>query len=269
MPCFPPNRTKDRYLDKEVRPPVNANSFPPFHGFYPKKKKSPAVEKSTDGESDISSNAYKQKTTYFESIAAVDEDVGRILKALDNLHLSENTVILFTTDNGRYRGEHGLEDKRSAYEDSLRVPLLVRYPKLDMRGKIVDEMVLNIDFAPTFLDFADVPIPSQMQGISLRSLLEGKPVNWRKAFFYEYFYERGYREPTILAIRTETAKLIQYPGHDDWTELFDLQNDPDEMHNLANDSAHKELLNQMKEEFDRQAKQVDFKIPNNVDKPRK
>jgi len=98
-------------------------------------------------------------------------------------------------------------------------------------------MVLNIDLAPTFIDLAGLPVPEAMQGRSWKPLLEGKPVEWRKAFFYEYFRERNFGAPTVFAVRTETAKLIRYPGHDEWTELFDLAADPCETRNLVKDPA--------------------------------
>jgi arylsulfatase A-like enzyme len=106
-----------------------------------------------------------------------------------------------------------------------------------------------------------------MQGRSWRGLAEGRPVEWRKAFFYNYFFERGFNTPTVLAVRTETAKLIKYPGHDDWTELFDLRTDPHEMKNLAADPAQNELLAAMQAEFDRQARAIDFKVPAFADNP--
>jgi arylsulfatase A-like enzyme len=154
-----------------------------------------------------------------------------------------------------------LADKRSAYEESIRIPLLVRYPKLGAKGKTIDALALNIDLAPTLLDFAGVRVPKEMQGRSWRPLLEGKKVKWREAFLYEYFYERNYAVPTTLAVRTESAKLIRYPGHDDWTELYDLRADPYETKNLVNDPAHRKLLKQMQAEDDRQTKAVKFRVP--------
>jgi hypothetical protein len=174
---------------------------------------------------------------------------------------------IITTDNGYYLGEHGLGDKRSAYEDSFRIPLMIRYPKLGLRAKTMDQIALNLDLAPTLLDFAGVPIPAQMQGRSWRPLLEGKPVEWRKSFFYEYFFERGYTTPTVLALRTDTAKLIQYPGHEEWQELFDVQSDPHEMNNLARDPAQKPFLDQMIKKFDEASANVGFVIPDFADKP--
>jgi arylsulfatase A-like enzyme len=208
---------------------------------------------------------------YFGCLGAMDENVGRLLTVLDELKLADNTVVVLTSDNGLYFGEHGVADKRSAYDESLRIPLIVRWPKLGDTGrcKLIDQMVLNIDLAPTFLDLAGVKVPQSMQGRTWRPLLEGNATgsNWRTAFFYEYFFERNFAVPPMLAVRTDLAKLIKYPGHDDWTELFDLANDPYETKNLAGDPSAKNLLVKMEAEFDRQAKAVDFRIPEYADKP--
>jgi arylsulfatase A-like enzyme len=146
--------------------------------------------------------------------------------------------------------------------------MLVRYPKIAAKGKVRDEMVLNIDLAPTFLDLAGVSIPSSMQGKSWTPLLENKPTQWRKSFLAEYFYERPYTAtPTIVAVRTDDAKLITYPGHDEWTELFDLAHDPYELSNLAHDAAHQKLLEQTKAELEAQIKATTYHVPADADKP--
>jgi arylsulfatase A-like enzyme len=130
-------------------------------------------------------------------------------------------------------------------------------------------MALNIDLAPTMLDYAGVKIPDSMQGKSWRPLLEGENKPLRSAFFYEYFYENPYKiAPYTLAVRTDAAKLIKYPGHDDWTELFDLSADPFEMHNLFNDAASADLREKMLTEFDRQQAAVKYKLPENMDTPK-
>ena len=165
-----------------------------------------------------------------------------------------------TSDNGYYLGEHQLGDKRSAYDESLRVPLLVHLPGNDAkRGATSDALVLNIDYAPTILDFAGAePLP-EAQGRSLRPLLAGEtPKDWRTSFLYEYFKEPSYVSPTVLALRTATHKLITYPGHDEWTEVFDLANDPYELKNLVGDEA---LLKRLREEFDAQSREVKFRMP--------
>ena len=152
---------------------------------------------------------------YFRCISAADDCLGRLLDALDELGFAQNTVVIYTSDNGYYLGEHGLGDKRSAYDESLRVPLLVRDPSLGAkaRGRVVNEMVLNLDLAQTLLDFAGVPAPRTMQGRSWRPLLTGDRVRWRQSWFYEYFAEnqKNSRVPDITAVRTADAKLIKIP----------------------------------------------------------
>jgi len=205
---------------------------------------------------------------YFRGIAGVDENVGKLLKALDDLKLAENTMVVFASDNGYYLGEHMLGDKRSAYEESMRIPLLVRYPKLAKPPRTSDRIALNVDVAPTFLDYAGVPVPKQVHGRSLRPLLEEKPAaDWRKSFFYCYFFERGFRIPTVTAVRTDTAKLIRYPGHDDWTELFDLTKDPYEIKNLAADPSADGLKKELEAEYARQSAAISFTIPPFADNP--
>lgn len=209
---------------------------------------------------------------YFRTLLGVDENVGRLLNTLDRLNLTENTVVVFTSDNGYYLGEHGLGDKRSAYEESIRVPFLVRYPRLAAGGRTVDRMVLNQDVAPTFLDLAGVPVPGRMQGLSLKPLLAGQAqVPWRTSWLYEYFQEDGYEPPVappnLLAVRTDHAKLVKYPGHPEWTELFDLRADPYERRNLFNVSSAAGLRQQMLAEFDRAAEAARFRIPPTADYP--
>ncbi len=194
--------------------------------------------------------------------------MGKLLELLDQLKLTNDTFVCFSSDNGYFLGEHGLGDKRAAYEESLRVPMLVRYPKMVRPGSVDDHIVLNIDPAPTFLDLAGISIPTEMQGKSWKPLLEGKTVNdWRKSFFYCYFFERSFGTPTTTAVRTESAKLIKYPGHDAWTELFDLKADPYETKNLINDPSASELKRQLESEYTTQAKAIGFKIPDYADQP--
>ncbi len=182
---------------------------------------------------------YEADRAYMRHITAIDQCVGRVLNVLESTGQADNTIVIAGSDNGFYLGEHELEDKRSAYDESLRVPLLIRLPgQSAKRGITSDALVLNIDYAPTILDFAGAaPLPDA-QGRSLRPLLGGDtPDDWRKAFFYEYFKEPRYTSPTVLAVRTQTKKLITYPGHDEWTEVFDLAKDPYELKNLVSDGA--------------------------------
>jgi arylsulfatase A-like enzyme len=259
-PFDPPERAKERFAGVVAKPAPNRGAPAIYRGVAAEQAKPKAKAKAKAAPNPEAQRA-GVSLNYFRCISAADDNLGRLLAALDELGLAENTAVIFTSDNGYYLGEHGLGDKRSAYEESLRIPLLVRYPKLAGKGRVVDEMALNIDLAPTLLDFAGVAVPKEMQGRSWRPLLEDRATDWRKAWFYEYFWERNYAIPTVLAVRTETAKLIRYPGHDEWTEVFDLKADPYETKNLAADPAHKELRAQLEAEFERQQKAVGFRVP--------
>jgi N-acetylglucosamine-6-sulfatase len=173
---------------------------------------------------------------YAETLRAVDDSVGRIVEALDQSGQLDNTVLVFTADNGFLFGEHGLIDKRAMYEESIRVPLLVHAPALGRGGRRVPAMILNIDFAPTLIELAGAEIPDTVQGLSFAPLLRGEDVQWRDAFLYEYFWERDFPQtPTVLGIRTDRYKLMRYHGVWDRYELYDLQQDPKERNNLIGD----------------------------------
>ena len=265
-PFEPPERAKDRFADARARavPNLNVRAVYRVAG-----DNSPAAGPlSAQPAAKAADGTYPINLGYFRCVSAIDDNLGRLLEALDELGLADDTVVVFTSDNGYYHGEHGLGDKRSAYEESLRVPLLVRYPRMIAKGTVRDEMVLNIDVAPTIVDLAGATIPRQMQGKSWRPLFEGKSAGWRQSFLAEYFWEANYPlTPTLVAVRTPTAKLIQYPGHDDWTELFDLEKDPYETKNLANDPNHRDLRAKMTAEMEQQKKATGFKIPDYAHKP--
>jgi arylsulfatase A-like enzyme len=257
----PPRRTND-YEGKLARPAPNLAK--------------PAIYKGPDGQpvelsptdTALARGDVKANLGYFRCITAADDNLGRLLAVLDELKLANNTVVIFGSDNGYYMGEHQLGDKRSAYEESLRIPWVVRYPKLGGGNKLVDGMVLNIDLAPTLLDFAGVPVPPEMHGKSWKPLLTGStPSDWRKAWFYCYFFETRYATPLTTAVRTETAKLIKYPEHPEWTELFDLKADPFELNNRYADPAFADLKQKLEAEYDQQAKLISFQVPSYADKP--
>jgi arylsulfatase A-like enzyme len=253
-PRTSPERAKNRFAGQTLRDVPNLNVRAPWASEQQPRRANRSEPK-------------ENLLNYFRVISAVDDNLGRLMQTLDDQKLADNTVVVFTSDNGFYLGEHGLGDKRSAYEESMRIPMIVRYPKSIPAGKTMDEMIINIDVAPTFLDYAGVTIPRQMQGRSARALVEGKSTEWRQSFFYEYFYERNYKSPTVTAVRTADAKLIKYPGHEDWNELFDLKNDPYELNNLMKTDSAKSLREKLEAEFDAQAKAAAFKIPEFVDKP--
>jgi len=163
---------------------------------------------------------------YLRCIASVDDNVGRLLDYLDVNGLADNTIVVYSSDQGFYLGEHGWYDKRWMYEESFRMPFLIKWPGVTKAGERTRGLAQNIDFAPTFLDAAGVSVPADMQGTSLKPLLNGKtPYAWRKSIYYHY-YERGeHHVPAHEGIRTDRYKLIHFYDTDEW-ELFDLEKDP-------------------------------------------
>ncbi|MBW8813390.1 MAG: sulfatase [Caulobacterales bacterium] len=181
---------------------------------------------------------------YLKTLSAVDDSLGRILADLKRQHLDKNTMVVFYSDNGFLMGEHGLIDKRNAYEPSIRVPMVVYAPGLAPAGVTNPVRFRNLDLAPTFLDVAGVKAPPQFEGKSLLPVLDGKvaPKDWPEDdFVYEYYWEWTYPQtPTTFAIEHGRIKYIQYHGVWDLEELYDLAKDPDEMHNLIDEPAYLE-----------------------------
>lgn len=202
---------------------------------------------------------------YLRCIASVDENIGRLLRYLDESGLSDNTIVIYTSDQGMFIGEHGYYDKRFMYEESLRMPLLVRYPREIKPGAVNDDMVLNVDFAPTFLDFAGAAIPDGMQGRNIHPLLNGRtPGDWRTSMYYRYYMHLAHHGvPAHYGVRTKRYKLIYFygqplgmkgavkkPTEPEW-EMFDLEKDPDEMNNVYDDPAYAGVVKRLKTELER------------------
>lgn len=184
---------------------------------------------------------------YYATIAAVDENVGKLLNALDELGQTRDTAVMFTSDNGFFHGEFRLYDKRLMHEPSIRVPLLVRYPAAIEAGATCGGMALNIDIAPTVLDLAGIEPPRWMHGRSLKPLLTGQKIEWRTDWLYEYFEFPGpHSVKKNRGVRTERYKLIHYYEAPEEFELYDLETDPHERHNLYGLPEHAELTQRLK-----------------------
>ncbi len=185
---------------------------------------------------------------YLGTVAAVDEGVGKVLDWLDRAGLAENTIVVYTSDQGFYLGEHGWFDKRFMYEESLRTPLLVRYPGHIPAGSKVAAPVMNVDYAPTFLDYAGLPAPGSIQGRSLRKVAEGHtPKDWREDIYYHYYEYPGFHAVRAhYGVRTDRYKLIRFYGDIDAWEFYDLKTDPDEMHNRIDDPKVQPIVSQLK-----------------------
>ncbi len=182
---------------------------------------------------------------YYRTLAAVDEGVGRVLKTLEDTGALDNTVIVLCGDNGFFEGEHGMLDKRAAYEESIKIPFIMRYPKLIKPKTLIDDMVLNIDVCPTFLDIAGVPAPKGVQGRSIKPLLAGKADGWREDWLYEYFQDGKFGTPPMRGVRTKRWMYVQYPTLPGKEELYDLKTDPHELRNLAKDPSAAKTLEDM------------------------
>ncbi len=200
---------------------------------------------------------------YLRVVASVDDNVGRLLDYLDAEGLTENTLVIYTSDQGFFLGDHGWYDKRFMYEESLRMPFIVRFPREVQAGTVNKDMILNVDFAPLFLDLAGIDIPAAIQGRSIRPLLQGEtPADWRQSMYYRYWMHKAHHNVYAhYGIRTHRYKLIYYysdalgqPGAIDETyepewELFDLKKDPYELHSVYDDPAYAGVVAQLQEEL--------------------
>jgi arylsulfatase A-like enzyme len=210
---------------------------------------------------------------YLACVQAVDDNVGRLLDFLKESGLERNTIVVYTSDQGFFLGDHGLFDKRFMYEDSLRMPLIVRWPAAIPSGAATDAMALNLDFAPTFLEAAGLPVPADLQGRSLLPILRGQtPAGWRTSMYYRYYHDPGdHNTRAHYGVRTMTKKLVYFWTKDQW-ELFDLARDPWELHNLYGQPGQEKLTAELKAELARLKKEAcdddqfaGTQLPNGVD----
>jgi arylsulfatase A-like enzyme len=210
---------------------------------------------------------------YLACVQSVDDNVGRLLDYLDAAGLSSNTVVIYTSDQGFFLGDHGLYDKRFMYDESIRMPFLVRWPGVTKPGSTQTAMAINPDFAPTFMDIAGLKTPADMQGRSLVALLKGeRPTDWRTSWYYRYYHDPGdHNTRAHYGVRTETHKLIYFWKKKQW-ELYDLVHDPAELRNLYSDPAQAGTVKKLQAELTRLKKEVedydqfaDTKLPNGVD----
>lgn len=203
--------------------------------------------------------------SYMRTVVGIDQNVGDILDHLDDLNIADDTAVIFISDNGFFRGEHRLGDKRSAYEESLRVPFMIRYPNAQASALKVDEIALNLDVAPTILDIAGVPVPESMQGQSLLPLMQGHtPNDWRNSFLFSYNIDPEFPAaavvPHVGIRRADGLKLVNYSDDESWNELFDTNSgvDPYEIDNLYSSPAHVGDLDSLRVDLVAAAKKFGF-----------
>ncbi len=213
---------------------------------------------------------------YLRVVASIDDNVGRILDYLDESGLSDNTIVVYSSDQGFFLGDHGMFDKRLMYEESLSMPLLIKYPGVVVPGSVSDDIVVNVDFGPTFLDLMNVPIPEHVQGRSFQSILRGETTaDWPQSMYYRYWmhHDEAHNTPAHYGVRTRTHKLICYyndpldqPGAHgptdpvEW-ELFDLVADPYEIDNVIEDPAYVTVRSELEHELARLHEQVGDTAP--------
>lgn len=188
---------------------------------------------------------------YAKTLKSLDDNVGRVLDYLERNGLMDNTIVIYTSDQGFYMGEHGWFDKRFMYEESMHMPLVIHLPEgLKRRGR-VDELVQNIDFAPTFIELAGLEVPDEVQGVSLLPILRGDSLtDWRGSLYYHFYeYPAEHAVKRHYGVRTDRYKLIHFYNDIDAWELYDLQNDPHEMHNIYDDPAMRPLIDSLRTEL--------------------
>lgn len=254
QPFDPPNRTETIYAGQSAIGVPNLNSPPPGQNI------------------EVNSGNYASTLReYMRTIAGIDSCVGSILDKLEQLNIDENTAVIYISDNGFFRGEHKLGDKRAPYEESIRIPLMIRYPQEQSTPLIVNDIALNLDLAPTILDIAGLNIPQSMQGRSLLPLIKNqRPSNWRKFFFYQYNHDPEFPTAKVrpyIALRHENGlKLVTYEEDASWIEFFDTStgNDPYEINNLINTSNRSNELNYLKTLFRNEMRATEFLKTNGI-----
>jgi len=245
---IPAERHKGRYADAEFVPPPTMADTPENY-----KNKPMWVQNQRNSwhgvdfpyHSTLDVGEYHKR--YCETLLAVDESIGRVLDQLEAMGMRDETLVVYMGDNGFGFGEHGLIDKRTAYEWSMRVPMLLTCPEIVEPGTVIEEVVANIDVAPTILEAAGLATPESMDGQSFLQIATGESTEWRDALLYEYYWERNFpHTPTIFAIRTDQYKFVRPHGLWDLDELYDIQADPLERENLIFSPDHQPVIQRLK-----------------------
>jgi arylsulfatase A-like enzyme len=200
---------------------------------------------------------------YLACISSVDDNIGRALDYLEENGLTDNTIVVYTSDQGFYLGEHGWFDKRFMYSESFKTPLMVRWPESIPPGSKSDEMVQNLDFAPTLLEASGIEVPEDMQGESFLSLLTGKGEWARESVYYHYYeYPGEHAVKRHYGISSKDYKLIHFYNDIDEWELYDLKNDADEMNNVYDDPEYSDVLKKMERELEKLRRK--YEVPKDI-----
>jgi N-acetylglucosamine-6-sulfatase len=247
-PFTPADRHKDLFANETISRTPNAQDN--WDG-------KPALQRDVDGKPPVKGVGSNDELirNQLRCLTAIDEGVGRILKTLEDTNQMDNTFVVFASDNGYFWGEHHLGDKRWAYEESLRIPMAMRYPKLIKAGSRIGQMVMNVDMAPTMLTLGGGKFPAELQGHSVLPLFKGPVKNWRTSFLSEYFMEKNFpRVPSWQAVRDSQWKYIHYTELNGADELYDLKKDPYEMQNMVHDAPA--VLAEKKGQLDKYNQQI-------------
>lgn len=267
---------KDMTISSDLKVRGDAAPFKPSYGEY--KRLNPAQKAAWDAVYEPIAESYKNANLqgkelaewkfqrymrdYLKCVKSVDDNIGRLIAYLEKEGLLENTIIVYTSDQGFYMGEHGWFDKRFMYEESMRTPLVMQLPAQFKTSGKIGQLVQNIDYAPTFLEIAGVDVPTDMDGVSLLPLLKGeKPKDWRKSLYYHYYeYPAEHAVRRHYGVRTDRYKLIRFYGHDinNW-ELYDIKNDPMEMSNVIDNPKYSKITEELKAELTKLRTQYNIK----------
>lgn len=246
-PRDPPNRSADLFSNNSPTSVPNLNTPPPF---------APNANSGTE---------LADLRNYMRTVVGIDQNVGQILDLLDSLNIADNTAVIFISDQGYFRGEHRLGDKRAAYEESIRIPFMIRYPALQNSAAVISKIALNLDLAPTILDIAGVDIPDTMQGKSLLPFISGQnPSDWRSSFLFSYNHDPEFPVATVrpyLAIRHEDgSKLVNYAEDSSWNELYetDTDDDPYEISNQYSSTEHSSIRENLDSLLAKKTKELGF-----------
>lgn len=223
--------------------------YVPFYEYYEKKVSREFDSLHLSGAALTNWKFQRYMRDYLATARSLDRNIGRLLQFLDSTGLANNTVVIYGSDQGFYLGEHGWFDKRFIYEQSLHTPFVMRYPGVIKPGSVTNKLMLNIDWAPTLMDIAGVKVPADMQGVSFMPLVNGKgdTASWRKDMYYHYYeFPEPHHVSPHFGIRNERYKLVRFYGPAGYWELFDLKNDPQELHNVYSEKSQQRNITAMK-----------------------
>jgi arylsulfatase A-like enzyme len=265
----------DSVLEKKTGPGPSLQG--PLNRLTPEQRKkwddayNPIIEqfnKAHLGEKDLAIWKYQRyMKDYLRCVQSVDDNVGRLIDYLKQNGLEENTIVIYTSDQGFYLGEHGWFDKRWMYEESFRTPLIIKWPGVTNKKATSNQMVMNLDFAETLLDMAGVKIPADMQGKSFAPVLKGKQKgNFRDAVYYHFYENQEHKVAKQIGVRTERYKLIYFYENNEW-ELYDLEKDKSEMNNVYGQPAYKKVQDMMLKKL--KEKKEQYKDPVALNDPSK